>query len=97
VIDQDPRSIGARIVRARLALGDTQDQFAERVGVSYRTIQQWEQGRSKPSLDMLRMLAQKLRPSFTADYLLGIDDSTPVGEPAKLPPRESPAPQGASA
>ena len=37
------------IVRARLKSGLTQAQFAELLGVSKRTLEQWEQGRRAPS------------------------------------------------
>jgi putative transcriptional regulator len=37
------------IVRARLKVGLTQEQFAALLGVSKRTLEQWEQGRRKPS------------------------------------------------
>ena len=37
------------IVRARLKAGLTQEQFAALLGVSRRTVEQWEQGRRKPS------------------------------------------------
>ena len=42
----DPRS---PIVRARLKSGLTQAQFAALLGVSKRTLEQWEQGRREPS------------------------------------------------
>jgi len=37
------------IVRARLKSGLTQEQFAALLGVSKRTLEQWEQGRRQPS------------------------------------------------
>ena len=42
----EPRS---QIVRARLKAGLTQAQFAALLGVSRRTLEQWEQGRRKPT------------------------------------------------
>ena len=42
----EPRSL---VVRARLKSGLTQAQFAALLGVSKRTLEQWEQGRRKPS------------------------------------------------
>lgn len=42
----EPRS---PIVRARLKSGLTQAQFANLLGVSKRTLEQWEQGRREPS------------------------------------------------
>ena len=37
------------IIEARNKIGLTQGQFAELLGVSKRTLQEWEQGRKKPS------------------------------------------------
>ena len=37
------------ITRARLRAGLTQAQFAQLLGVSKRTLEQWEQGRRQPS------------------------------------------------
>ena len=45
-IQAEPRS---PIVAARLKTGLTQAQFAALLGVSKRTLEQWEQGRRKPS------------------------------------------------
>jgi len=42
----EPRS---PVVRARLKCGLTQAQFAALLGVSRRTLEQWEQGRRQPS------------------------------------------------
>lgn len=42
----EPRS---PVVRARMKAGLTQAQFAELLGVSKRTLEQWEQGRREPS------------------------------------------------
>lgn len=42
----EPRS---SIARARLKSGLTQAQFASLLGVSKRTLEQWEQGRREPS------------------------------------------------
>jgi putative transcriptional regulator len=42
----EPRSA---ILRARLTAGLTQVQFAALMGVSRRTLEQWEQGRREPS------------------------------------------------
>ena len=42
----EPRSAA---VRARMASGLSQEKFAELLGVSKRTLEQWEQGRREPS------------------------------------------------
>lgn len=40
----------------RAIMGDTIKDFSERIGVSVRTIEGWEQGRN-PSKEMIRMVA----------------------------------------
>jgi len=37
------------VLRARLKSGFTQEQFASMLGVSKRTLEQWEQGRREPT------------------------------------------------
>ena len=44
-----PAEPASPIVRARLKSGLTQEQFAGLLGVSKRTLEQWEQGRRTPS------------------------------------------------
>ncbi|RII43618.1 XRE family transcriptional regulator [Galactobacter valiniphilus] len=46
----DAMEIGARIKRARKALGVTQEELAELIGVSTRTLGQVERGTGTPSL-----------------------------------------------
>lgn len=43
------RVVHSPVMAARKASGLTQAQFAELMGVSVRTLQEWEQGRRKPS------------------------------------------------
>jgi putative transcriptional regulator len=40
---------GAEIKRLRLSLGMTQIRFAEILGVSFATVNRWENGHAKPS------------------------------------------------
>ena len=40
---------GSLVVRVRLKSGLSQSQFAAAIGVSKRTLEQWEQGRRSPS------------------------------------------------
>ena len=47
--EPDPREIRAR-------LGMTQDQFAEALGISVKTLRNWEQGRRDPSGPAMRLL-----------------------------------------
>ena len=41
--------VRSEVARARLASGLTQKKFASLLGVSLRTLQEWEQGRKNPS------------------------------------------------
>lgn len=69
---------------ARAALGDTQSEFAARIGVGGKAINRWEAGAQSPSADALRALADlandtpeiaDLYPSITAGTLLDwLDD-----------------------
>ncbi|HEY0022753.1 MAG TPA: NadS family protein [Longimicrobium sp.] len=47
--EPDPREIRAR-------LGMTQDRFAEALGISVKTLRNWEQGRRDPSGPAMRLL-----------------------------------------
>jgi transcriptional regulator with XRE-family HTH domain len=54
---------------ARRAAGLTQQQLADMIGASVKTLGGWEVGTSEPSLKMVATLADKL--NVTVDYLLG--------------------------
>ena len=69
--------IGAR----RRALGLSQEQLAEKLGVSRQAVSKWETGESLPDTDKLLPLASALE--MTADELLGL---TGEGESASAPP-----------
>ncbi|MBW4480023.1 MAG: helix-turn-helix domain-containing protein [Tolypothrix brevis GSE-NOS-MK-07-07A] len=50
-----------RIIRdLRLLAGLTQEQFAATLGVTYTTINRWENGRSTPSPMAMKLIEQKL-------------------------------------
>ena len=56
------------ITAARMASGLSQAQYAKAAGVSVRTLQQWEQGRSQPTgaaRSLVRLLAR--RPELLAE------------------------------
>ena len=61
--------IETRLVQIRKQLHLTQAEFAKKIGVSKKTIINWENG-SPPSIDNLKNLC--LRVHVSADYLLGI-------------------------
>ncbi len=49
-----------KLKEKRIEKGLTQEQLGQAVGVSYRTIYQYETGRREPSLKILRALANAL-------------------------------------
>ncbi|HIV86989.1 MAG TPA: helix-turn-helix domain-containing protein [Candidatus Pygmaiobacter gallistercoris] len=53
----DQKKTGARIGALRREKGLTQEQLAERLGVSRRTVSRWETGSNLPDLDLLLELA----------------------------------------
>lgn len=46
---QDDRDVSEMVKDLRAQLGLTQEQFAARVGVTWSTVNRWENGRGKPS------------------------------------------------
>ncbi|MBN3870149.1 DNA-binding transcriptional regulator [Nostoc sp. JL33] len=52
--------VGHIIRDLRLLAGLTQEQFAATLGVTYTTINRWENGRSKPSPMAMKLIEQKL-------------------------------------
>ena len=62
-------SLGNRLKNRRKELGMTQGQLAEKLNIHQVTYQGYEKNKHKPDIDMLSMLADKLK--ISADYLLG--------------------------
>lgn len=52
--------IGGLIREFRLLTGLTQEQFAAYLGVTYGTVNRWENGRSQPSPIAMQLIQQKL-------------------------------------
>ncbi len=63
------QSLGKRIMQHRKALGLTQDQLAEKLGVTAQAVSKWENDQSCPDISMLPKLAGIF--SITTDELLG--------------------------
>ena len=58
------RGISKMIRKLRTALGLTQEQFAAKIGVTYSTINRWENNKAKPSplaLQRIEKLQKKLK------------------------------------
>ena len=66
---------------ARLAVGLTQKQLAEALGVESITVSRWERGVTTPSLPRLRRIAE--RTDTTVSDLVGAPETT-TGQAAEL-------------
>lgn len=64
--------LGTRLRNRRRQLSLTQEQLAERTGVSRTAVAKWESGEKEPTLQNLRRLCAVLNTS--SDYLLGLDE-----------------------
>jgi transcriptional regulator with XRE-family HTH domain len=53
--------IGKLVRELRLLMGLTQEQFAAELGVTYSSINRWENGRSKPSPLAMQKIEEMLR------------------------------------
>ena len=61
--------IGKRIAESRRSAGFTQEELANRLGVTPQALSKWEKGASSPDLEMLISLCDIL--GVSADYLVG--------------------------
>ena len=64
--------IGENIRAYRKKHDLTQEELAERLGVTYQSVSRWENGATYPDLELLPAIAQAL--SITADELLGMPE-----------------------
>ena len=55
------RDIGKNIRQLRIAQNMTQEEFAERLYVTRQTVSNYENGRSRPDIDMLETIARVLK------------------------------------
>ncbi len=72
------QTLGKRIAEHRKKLGMTQDQLAERLGLTAQAISKWENDQSCPDITMLPRLAEIFGTS--TDELLGRTETPPVHE-----------------
>jgi transcriptional regulator with XRE-family HTH domain len=72
------QDIGARIRATRRESGLTQDELADRVGVSRSAVAQWETGRAGQVTGNLSRIADALQ--VNVEYLMIGDDKRAVGE-----------------
>ena len=68
--------IGSRIRKHRKEVGLTQEQLADKIGVTKSRISNWEQGINRPDADILAALckALKVSPSILLDVHLTDDE-----------------------
>ncbi|WP_317394695.1 helix-turn-helix transcriptional regulator [Faecalicoccus pleomorphus] len=57
-----------KIRRVRLRKGITQNQIAEKIGISQPTYAQWENGKRKPKLETLKKIADALEVPVSTLY-----------------------------
>ncbi len=74
-------TLGQRIARYRKALGLSQEELADRVGVSRQAVSKWELDETQPDADNIVRLAQALGAS-TDELLLGAQPPQPEPQPA---------------
>ena len=80
------QTIGKRIAACRKSLKLTQDQLAERLGVTAQAVSKWENDQSCPDITMLPKLAEIF--GISADELLGVEtvhQAEVVSETAREP------------
>ena len=65
--------IGEKIRQLRIQHKMTQEQLADRLGVSYQSVSRWENGVTYPDIEFLPAIAKQF--SVSLDYLLGQDDA----------------------
>lgn len=84
-----------KLITLRNAVGLTQNDVAEALGLSRQAVSRWETGTVRPTVENLRALSQLYDVSL--DYLLGDDpaEAQPGAETAPPPPAE-PAPKNRS-
>ena len=85
------QTLGKRIVSHRKALGLTQDQLAERLGVTAQAVSKWENDQSCPDITTLPKLARIF--GTTTDALLGIEPE-PAHAAELVTPEEDNEPEG---
>jgi len=65
-------TFGNRILDLRIKAGFSQNELAERVGVTNKAVSKWETGKSKPTTNVIRKLAALFR--IDINELLSLKD-----------------------
>jgi len=78
------------LLQKRKSLGLSQEELAERLGVSRQAVSKWETGEASPDLNKLIVLSKTL--DISLDTLCGLQEEFPAVAPAAVPKRRiSPA------
>jgi transcriptional regulator with XRE-family HTH domain len=86
-LDQARARLGLRVREIRLLQNKTQEDIAERSGLSYKFIGEVERGRANPSLDTLERLARGLGVAVSDLFLS--DTRYPMTQPDVMVVREA--------
>ena len=81
------QTLGKRIVSHRRKLGLTQDQLAEKLGVTAQAVSKWENDQSCPDISILPRLAEIF--SISTDELLGMESASRVHHAEVVTPGKS--------
>lgn len=73
----DPTATGKFIARRRKKQNLTQEQLAERLGVSNKTISKWETGKCMPDYSLIEVLCQELKVTL-AELIDGEEDEKSI-------------------
>lgn len=76
--------LGEKIYTLRKKAGMSQEELAQRLGVTRQAVSKWELGTGQPELQSLAALAREF--GVTTDYLLSEDEPAPQQEPASPAP-----------
>lgn len=66
---REPVSFGTRLRRIRKEIGETQDEFAARIGTSKQVLSRYESGQRIPKISLVEKYARSL--NVSVDYLMG--------------------------
>ena len=80
------QTVGRRVNALRRERGMTQEQLAERLGVSYQAVSKWANGQACPDIALLPVLAGVF--GVTVDNLFGLEPQESAG--AGVPARDGP-------
>ena len=68
-VELPPTSFGARLRKIRKELGETQDEFAARIGTSKQVLSRYESGQRIPKISLAEKYSKAL--GVSVDYLMG--------------------------